>query len=249
MFICVKAKLDGYKNMIQAIKSKFPTQTASLIFLFFISAVSVFGQAWIHPFDFPQSANCPQEVMAAIEIPAGSFIKYELDKATGHPIVDRFQSVPMVYPANYGVISQTLAGDGDSLDVLVYTRSPVQSGALILVRPIGVLKMLDGGEQDDKIIAVPAEAVDPTYAGINKIEDLPAIERERLEFFFRTYKTLPAGRKKSRTRRISFSRNRQKHNSLSHQRIRKIKKTFNCFVQRQRSRQSAIRAMIFYICR
>ncbi len=134
--------------------------------------------------------------MAAIEIPAGSFIKYELDKATGHPIVDRFQSVPMVYPANYGVISQTLAGDGDSLDVLVYTRSPVQSGALILVRPIGVLKMLDGGEQDDKIIAVPAEAVDPTYAGINKIEDLPAIERERLEFFFRTYKTLPAGRKK-----------------------------------------------------
>ncbi len=174
---------------------KFQNYAANLILLIFISAASVFGQKWGHPFDFPQSANCPQEVMAAIEIPAGSYIKYELDKASGHVVVDRFQSVPMFYPANYGTITQTLAGDGDNLDILVYTRAPVQSGALILVRPIGVLKMIDGGEQDDKVIAVPAESVDPTYADINKIEDLPAIERERLEFFFRTYKTLPTGRK------------------------------------------------------
>ncbi len=176
--------------------SKVQTQIVSLIILFFVSAVSVFGQAWVHPFDVPQSKKCPNEVMSAIEIPAGSFIKYELEKDSGHPVVDRFQSVPMFYPANYGVITQTLAGDGDSLDVLVFTRTPIQSGALIRVRPIGVLKMIDGGEQDDKVIAVPAIDVDPTYADINKIEDLPAIERERLEFFFKTYKTLPMGRKK-----------------------------------------------------
>ncbi len=182
--------------MKEIIKSKIPTRAAHLILFFFLSAVSVYAQQWIHPFDFPQSKKCPNEVMAAIEIPAGSFIKYELDKTSGHAVVDRFQSVPMVYPANYGVISQTLAGDGDSLDVLVYTRSPIQSGALILVRPIGVLKMLDGGAQDDKVIAVPVTDVDPTYADIKKIEDLPAIERERLDFFFRTYKNLPAGRKK-----------------------------------------------------
>jgi len=89
-----------------------------LTLLFFVCAAPCFGQAWIHPFDFPQSKQCPQEVMAVVEIPAGSFIKYELDKATGHVVVDRFQSVPMVYPANYGTLTQTLAGDGDNLDVL-----------------------------------------------------------------------------------------------------------------------------------
>ncbi len=156
---------------------------------------NAFGQKWVHPFEFPQSKKCPQEVMAVIEIPAGSYIKYELDKATGHVVVDRFQSVPMFYPANYGVITQTLAGDGDNLDVLVYTRIPIQSGGLIAVRPIGILKMIDGGEEDDKVIAVPTDDVDPTYAEVRSIEDLPKIERERLEFFFKRYKALPAGRK------------------------------------------------------
>ncbi len=174
---------------------------AAILMVLFISAAG-YGQAWVHPFDFPQTKSCPQEVVAVIEIPAGGYIKYELDKATGHVVVDRFQSVPMVYPANYGVITQTLAGDGDNLDVLVYTRTPIQAGAIISVRPIGILKMIDGGEEDDKVIAVPTEAVDPTYAAIKNVEDLPAIERERLEFFFRTYKTLPQGRKKVELRGI-----------------------------------------------
>ena len=169
----------------------------TLVFILaFFSCIDIHAQTWIHHFDFPQSKDCPREVMAAIEIPFGSYIKYEIDKATGHILVDRFQSVPMFYPANYGVLSQTLAGDGDNLDVLVYTRLPLQSGALITVRPIGILRMIDGGEQDDKVIAVPTNAVDPTYADIRSTDDLPAIERERLEFFFRTYKQLPAGRKK-----------------------------------------------------
>jgi inorganic pyrophosphatase len=166
--------------------------TFAVVMLF---AASAFSQAWTHPFDLPQSINCPNEVVAVIEIPAGSYIKYELDKATGHLVVDRFQSVPMFYPANYGVITRSLAGDGDNLDVLVYTRTPVQAGAVISVRPIGILKMLDGGAQDDKVIAVPTTKVDPTYADIHNVEDLPLIERERLEFFFRTYKGLPLGRK------------------------------------------------------
>ncbi|HMO79236.1 MAG TPA: inorganic diphosphatase [Pyrinomonadaceae bacterium] len=178
--------------MNKPVVKRFGPTVMVIIMLFFSTA---FGQSWIHPFDFPQTKSCPQEVVAVVEIPAGSYIKYELDKATGHVVVDRFQSVPMVYPANYGVITQTLAGDGDNLDVLVFTRSPIQSGALISVRPIGILKMIDGGEEDDKVIAVPTAEVDPTYAEVKSVEDLPRIERERLEFFFRTYKTLPSGRK------------------------------------------------------
>lgn len=173
---------------------KFLTSFAnfSLVFLICIPAM---GQAWVHPFDLPQGPGCPNEVMAVIEIPSGSSIKYEIDGITGHVVVDRFQSAPMGYPANYGVITQTLAGDGDNLDVLVYSRAPIQSGAAIVVRPIGILKMKDAGDQDDKIIAVPTTRIDPTYSGINSINDLPPIERERLEFFFRTYKTIPMGRK------------------------------------------------------
>lgn len=144
---------------------------------------------------YPQPESAPEEVYALVEIPAGSTTKYELDAATGHLLVDRFQSMPVVYPANYGTLPSTLAGDNDPLDVLVYTREPVVPGALILVRPIGILRMLDGGEQDDKLVAVPAAAVDPGYAGIRDIDDLAEIELQRLQAFFKVYKQLPAGRK------------------------------------------------------
>src|SRR5690606_36927997 len=104
-------------------------------------------------------------------------------------------SMPVVYPANYGSIPSSLGGDGDPLDALVFTREPIVPGALIKVRAIGVLHMIDGGEEDDKIIAVPASDIDPTYDEIRSIDDLPAIERERVEAFFRVYKQLPEGRK------------------------------------------------------
>lgn len=139
-------------------------------------------------------AQAPGEVDALIEIPAGSITKYEIDAATGALRVDRFQSMPVVYPANYGTLPGTLAGDDDPLDILVYTREPIVPGALIRVRPIGVLRMKDGGAQDDKVVAVPVEAVDPSYARIRDIQDLPEIELQRLQAFFRTYKQLPAGR-------------------------------------------------------
>jgi len=142
----------------------------------------------------PQPGTAPQELDVLIEIPAGSIVKYELDPASGRMRVDRFQSMPVVYPANYGTVPSSLAGDGDALDVLVYSREPIVPGALIRVRPIGVLKMLDGGKRDDKVITVPADDVDPNYSEIRDIAHLPTIERERLRAFFLTYKQLPAGR-------------------------------------------------------
>ncbi len=150
---------------------------------------------WVHPFDIPQTKSFPDEIVAVIEISQGSFTKYEIDPASGIVAVDRFQSMPVVYPANYGVITSSLAGDGDNLDILVLSREPIVPGALIQVRPVGVLKMLDGGEEDDKVIAVPTSKVDPTYDSIQSIADLPPIEVQRIEAFFRVYKQLPEGRK------------------------------------------------------
>jgi inorganic pyrophosphatase len=142
-----------------------------------------------------QPKQAPAEIDALIEIPAGTSAKYELDPASGRMRLDRFQSMPVVYPVNYGFVPASLAGDDDPLDVVVYTREPVYPGVLIRVRPIGVLQMTDGGERDDKIVAVPTDAVDPTYAAMRDIGDLPPIERDRLVAFFLTYKQLPAGRK------------------------------------------------------
>lgn len=109
--------------------------------------------------------------------------------------VDSFRSTPVAYPANYGSMPRTLAGDNNPLDTLVLTRAPLHPGTLIRFRPVGVLRMADGGAPDEKIIGMPVDKVDPTYAGIRDIGDLPAIERERIEAFFRIYKDLPTGRK------------------------------------------------------
>ncbi|SFT66416.1 inorganic pyrophosphatase [Kosakonia arachidis] len=164
-----------------------------------ILAVSVLISASVQAqniLEFPQPENNPDEFYAVTEIPAGGIIKYETDAKTGFIVVDRFQSMPVAYPANYGSLTQSLAGDGDPLDVIFYTRAPLAPGTLIKLRPIGVLKMIDGGETDDKIVAVPASKIDPTYDDIKNVTDLPKIEQERLEAFFRVYKQLPDGRKK-----------------------------------------------------
>ncbi len=110
--------------------------------------------------DFPQPDKVPDEFYAVTEIPAGGMIKYETDAKTGFIVADRFQSMPVAYPANYGSLTQSLGGDGDPLDVIFYTRAPLQPGTLIKLRPIGVLKMIDGGEVDDKIVAVPTSKID-----------------------------------------------------------------------------------------
>lgn len=149
---------------------------------------------YMNPIAFPQKGD-PTDVQVVIEIPAGSFTKYELDAKTGLLFVDRFQSMPVVYPTNYGSIPSTVGPDGDPLDALVITRQPIYPGALIRVRPIGILKMIDGGDVDDKIVAVPISKLDPTYDEIKTVDDLPAIERARIEQFFAVYKKLPDGRK------------------------------------------------------
>ena len=146
--------------------------------------------------NFPQPETLPDAFYAVTEIPAGGIIKYETDAKTGFIVADRFQSMPVAYPANYGSLTQSLGGDNDPLDVIFYTRAPLAPGTLIKLRPIGVLKMIDGGEVDDKIVAVPASHVDPTYDAIQTVADLPKMEQQRLEAFFRVYKDLPEGRKK-----------------------------------------------------
>lgn len=148
-----------------------------------------------HPLTIPQPDSAPAIVLAGVEISAGSIAKYEIHPDHGVLMLDRFQSMPVVYPANYGFLPSTVAADGDTLDVLVLTREPVTPGAFLYVRPIGLLKLRDGGERDDKIIAVPADDVDPDYRHLHELTDLPGTQRERIEAFFRVYKDLPAGRK------------------------------------------------------
>ncbi|MEM9555106.1 MAG: inorganic diphosphatase [Acidobacteriota bacterium] len=169
--------------------STLPARSLLLTLLLLLASTAAVAE-WIHPFDYPQAKKAPAEIMAVIEIPAGSFTKYEMDPDTGHILVDRVVRMPVTYPANYGSVSQTAAGDGDPLDVLVYTREPLHPGVLIKVRPVAILKSLDGGEQDDKIIAVPASKIDPTYDEIQDIDDLPDYDKKRMEAFFRVYKQL-----------------------------------------------------------
>lgn len=146
-----------------------------------------------HPFHAEQAKDAPESAVLAIEIPAGSITKYEINEE-GLVFVDRFQSMPVAYPANYGSLPRTLAGDGDPLDALVLTREALHPGVLIRFRPVGVLRMEDDGDADQKIIGVPTDKVDPTYSGIRDLKDLPQVERERIEAFFRVYKDLPKGR-------------------------------------------------------
>jgi len=146
-----------------------------------------------HPFLALQPADAPESAVLAVEIPAGSATKYEIAE-DGLVYVDRFVAMPVAYPANYGSLPRTLAGDGDPLDALVLTRAPLHPGTLIRFRPVAVLRMTDDGEHDDKIIGVPVDRVDATYAGIRDITDLPQAERERIEAFFRVYKDLGEGR-------------------------------------------------------
>ncbi len=154
--------------------------------LLLLAGASVAGNAVLHPFLAAQPKNAPEEVNLAVEIPAGSFTKYEI-KDDGLVHVDRFQSMPVAYPANYGSMPRTLAGDNDPLDALVLTREPLHPGVIVRFRPIGFLKMVDDGEQDEKVIGVPTDKIDPTYASIRDLDDLPLIERQRIEAFFLRY--------------------------------------------------------------
>jgi inorganic pyrophosphatase len=137
----------------------------------------------------------PEEVNVIIEIPQGGApVKYEIDKASGALMVDRFLHTAMFYPANYGFVPHTLSADGDPCDVLVVTQVPVVSGAVIPSRPVGALLMEDEAGGDEKIIAVPIEALHPFYRGVRSYRDLPPLLCEQIAHFFRHHKELEPGK-------------------------------------------------------
>ncbi|GAB4816521.1 hypothetical protein N2152v2_003567 [Parachlorella kessleri] len=121
-----------------------------------------------------------------IEIPRGSKVKYELDKASGLLFVDRVLYSSVVYPHNYGFIPRTYCPDNDPLDILVLMQEPVVPFSFLRAKPIGVMRMIDQGEQDDKIIAVHAD--DPEYRGYSDISQLPPHRLQEIRRFFEDYK-------------------------------------------------------------
>ena len=130
----------------------------------------------------------PDDFVAVIEIPKGSKKKYELDKETGLIILDRVLYTSTHYPANYGFIPRSYGDDGDPLDVLVLCSQALEPMTLVRCYPIGYISMLDGGRNDEKIIAIPF--ADPTYNKYTDISDLPPHIFDEMRHFFKVYKEL-----------------------------------------------------------
>lgn len=140
-------------------------------------------------------SKAPHEVHAIIEIPAQSGpVKYEVDKESGAMFVDRFMSTAMFYPCNYGYIPQTLGEDGDPVDILVITPVPLISGAVVKVRPIGLLKMTDEAGGDAKLLAVPTDKLLPMYSNIKEYSDVMPHLLAMITHFFEHYKDLEANK-------------------------------------------------------
>ena len=143
----------------------------------------------------PVGRNVPDDVNVIVEVPIGGEpIKYELDKASGTLVVDRFLYTSMRYPGNYGFIPHTLSGDGDPVDVLIANSRAIAPGAVISVRPVGVLLMEDNEGSDEKIIAVPSTHISARFDNITCYSDLPEITQKQIEHFFAHYKDLEPGK-------------------------------------------------------
>jgi len=139
--------------------------------------------------------NPPEDINVIIEVSIGGEpIKYEMDKAAGTLVVDRFLYTPMRYPGNYGFVPHTLSEDGDPIDVLVANTRPIVPGAVINVRPIGVFQMEDDSGLDEKIIAVPTHKLTKRYDAVESYKDLPPISLEQIQHFFEHYKDLEPGK-------------------------------------------------------
>lgn len=142
----------------------------------------------------PIGAKAPEVVLAIIEIPENSGVKYEIDKETGIVMADRFLHGSNVFPFNYGFIAGTSGEDGDAVDVIVVSSSEMSPGTGIMVRPVGVLEMSDEEGPDAKIIAVPIEKVDPFYSHVKEAKDIDEPTRLKIKHFFDTYKLLEKGK-------------------------------------------------------
>jgi inorganic pyrophosphatase len=139
--------------------------------------------------------NPPDDINVVIEVPIGGEpIKYELDKASGALVVDRFLYTSMRYPGNYGFIPHTLSGDGDPADVIIANTRAIQPGAIMNCRPVGVLLMEDEAGLDEKIIAVPSPKVSRRYESVTNYNQLPSITLEQIQHFFEHYKDLEPGK-------------------------------------------------------
>ena len=143
----------------------------------------------------PAGRNPPIDLNVIVEIPLGGVpVKYELDKKSGALFVDRFLHTAMYYPGNYGFIPQTLSEDGDPCDALVISQVPVVSGAVIRCRPLGALVMEDEAGADEKIVAVPVDALHPMYSSLRSYKELPGIVCDQISHFFQHYKDLEPGK-------------------------------------------------------
>jgi len=136
----------------------------------------------------PLGKNAPEKVNVLIEIPKGSSNKYEMDKETGLIKLDRVFFSPTHCPLDYGFLPQTLWHDGDPLDVLVLITNPLYPGILVEARPIALLRMVDDGDRDEKIIAVASK--DPRFSEYNNVDDLPSHLKKELKHYFESYKHL-----------------------------------------------------------
>lgn len=134
------------------------------------------------------SAGSAEEMNVIVEIPKGSKNKYEIDKETGLIALDRVMHTSQDMPFDYGFIPQTLWEDGDPLDVVILTTHPLHPGILAKVRPVGMMDMVDDGESDVKIIAVPVK--DPRFAEIQDLSDVNKHTLKEMEHYFTTYKKL-----------------------------------------------------------
>ena len=135
--------------------------------------------------------NPPEDINVIIEVPIGGEpIKYEMDKASGALVVDRFLYTSMRYPGNYGFIPHTLSQDGDPCDVIVCNTRAIAPGAVINCRPVGVLMMEDEAGHDEKILAVPATKLTRRYETVHNYTDLPDITLQQVKHFFEHYKDL-----------------------------------------------------------
>ncbi len=138
--------------------------------------------------DVPLGENAPDEFNVIIEISKGSNNKYEIDKETGLIKLDRANYSAAAYPFDYGFAPQTIWEDGDALDVIVLTTYPLQTGILVSVRPVAVIDMVDSGESDYKVIAVPTE--DKRWEDVQDLADVNKHNLKEFQHFFETYKAL-----------------------------------------------------------
>lgn len=145
-------------------------------------------QRWTHPFHLTQPASAPQILLAVIEIPKGSRVKYEIDQATGYLMVDRLLPEGFSYPAHYGGLPSWWAGDGDLMDVLVISQAPLMPLSLVEVVPLGMAKMMDGGEEDHKVLAIPLSEMSMPNGATPSLSLLGQDQLRAIEAFFKTYK-------------------------------------------------------------